>query len=82
MTITIERIRPRPGGKEYPVRTAQGYQLVEPPNVGRKNKVEDTVFVQTLEEAAALIERGYSIRMGCKDKRPSLIAPGSLRITR
>jgi hypothetical protein len=83
MSVKIERVYPRPGGKEYPVRTSRGYELVEPPDVGLKNKVEDATFVQSLEEAADLIERrGFSIRMGCPGKRPSLICPKSLRITR
>ena len=80
MGIKIERIYPRPAGSEYPVRTSRGYELVEP---GFKNKVENSVFVRTLEEAADLIERrGFSIRMGCPGKRASLICPKSLRITR
>jgi hypothetical protein len=38
--------------------------------------------VQTLDEAAALIARGFSLRMGAKGRRPSLIAPQGLRIVR
>jgi len=50
--------------------------FVEP---GLKNKVENSVFVRTLEEAADLIERrGFSIRMGCPGKRASLICPKSI----
>jgi TonB family protein len=49
MSVIIERIHPRPGGNEYPVRTSRGYELVEPPDVGSKNKVEDAT--------ADLIER-------------------------
>lgn len=83
MGIEIERLYPRPGGDENPVRTSQGYELVEPPDVGLKNRVEDATFVSTLEEAADLIEsRGFSIRMGDPGKRASLICPKSLRITR
>jgi hypothetical protein len=84
MAIRIERLHPRPGcTKEEPARTAQGYQLVQPPYAGLKNRVEDAVFVDTLEEVADLVERrGCYVRMGCKGKRPSLISPRSLRITR
>lgn len=83
MAVRIERRKPRRGCHEHPVRTGRGYELVDPPNVGRKNKVEDATFVKTLEEAADLIEKyGYSIRMGCRDKRPSLISPSGLHITR
>jgi hypothetical protein len=80
MGVKIERIYPRPKGNERPVRTSRGFELVEP---GLKNKVENAWFVQSLEEAADLIERrGFSIRMGCPGKRASLICPKSLRITR
>jgi hypothetical protein len=36
----------------------------------------------TLDEAASLVSRGFSLRMGAKGKPPSLIAPKSLRIVR
>jgi hypothetical protein len=47
MAIKIERIYPRPGGHEYPVRTSRGYQLVEPPDVGSKNKVSETGILKS-----------------------------------
>ena len=37
---------------------------------------------RTLDEAAALVSRGFSLRMGAKGKSPSLIALKSLRIVR
>jgi hypothetical protein len=83
MSVSILRTHPRPGCQEHPVRTRRGYELVDPPDVGRKNRVEDATFVESLEEAADLIEHhGYAIRMGCRGKRPSLISPSGLRIGR
>jgi len=83
MSLRIIRINPRPGGEEEPWRYRQGYQLADP-NLGVDcHKVENAHFVQSLEKAADLIEnRGFAIRMGRKGKRPSLIRPSGLRITR
>ena len=83
MSIRIMRITPRPGGDEEPWWYAQGYQLADP-NLGAEwHKVENAHFVQSLEEAAELIERsGFAIRMGREGKRPSLIRPSGLRIKR
>jgi hypothetical protein len=47
-----------------------------------RNRVDRATFVRTLEEAADLVEKGYALRMGAIGKRPSLISPKSLHITR
>jgi len=82
MPIRIERLKPRPGAPEEPVRTKRGYLLVDRRVKGRKNLAENVTYVLSLEEAANLVEQGYHIRMGGKGKRPSLISRGSLVITR
>ncbi|MGD0184977.1 MAG: hypothetical protein ABSC25_06960 [Roseiarcus sp.] len=79
MTIQIERISPRPGGREHPIKDLRGYQLSGP---GNGNTVGKATFVQSLKEAADLIDLNFSIRMGCVGKRSSLISAKSLRITR
>lgn len=78
----IERVSSRGGVEEEPVVTAKGYQLADPAHGKHKHHAEHAVYVRTLEEAACLIERGFSIRMGAKGKAASLIAPNSLRILR
>lgn len=82
MLLRIERVKPRPGGKEVPTRTTRGYELANRRLGGKSNKVARATFVHSLEEAARLVEKGFSIRMGGPGKRPSLISPGSLRIVR
>ena len=82
MPTKIERINPRPGVGETPVKTDRGYELVDRRLSGQKNKVENSTFVRSLEEAAYLVEQGFAIRMGAPGKRASLISPKSLRITR
>lgn len=80
--IRIERVSSRKGVVEAPVLTAKGYQLADPAHGAEKNKVANATYVQTLDEAASLVSRGYSLRMGAEGKSPSLIAPKSLRIVR
>jgi hypothetical protein len=81
--IGIERKKPRPGGVEEPYRTEDGkYVLGDPAKGNKKHRVENQVYVRSLDEAATLIERGYSLRMTRSGKRPSLISPSSLRIVR
>lgn len=80
--IRIERVSSRKGVVEAPVFTAKGYQLVDPAHGNEKNKVAHATYVHTLDEAASLVSRGFSLRMGAKGKSPSLIAPKSLRIVR
>lgn len=82
-SIRIERLSPRPGGPEYPVKTARGYELVEPGlPPSERTKSENATFVPTLEDALPLIDKGYDIRMGRKGVRSSFIAKRSLKITK
>ena len=77
----ICRKNPRPGGEEHPILTKHGYQLARgdlPTEL--KNHVEFAVYVRRLSEALHLINAGYSIWMGRRGKRASLIAPDSLVI--
>jgi hypothetical protein len=80
--VRIDRVSSRKGVVEAPVVTAKGYQLVDPAHGKEKNKVAHATYVRTLDEAASLVSRGFSLRMGAKGKSPSLIAPKSLRIVR
>jgi hypothetical protein len=80
--IRIERISSRSGVVEEPAVTTRGHQLADPAHGKHKHHAEHATYVKTLDEAAALIERGFSLRMGAKGKAPSLIAPNSLRIVR
>lgn len=82
MPVKIERIHSRPGTVEKPVETDRGYELVDRRISTQKNKVENSTFVRSLEEAAYLVEQGFAIRMGALGKRASLISPRSLRIVR
>ena len=82
MPTRIERVRPRDGLDEQPVETERGYELVDRRIPARRHHVENSTFVRSIEEAAYLVEQGYAIRMGRPGKRPSLIGPASLRITR
>lgn len=78
--IRIERVSSRKGVTEEPEVTAKGYKLGDPRFGGKKHHAENATYVRTLEEAAVLIGKGFSLWMGAKDKRGSLISPGSLRI--
>ena len=80
--IRIERVSSRGGVIEEPVVTSKGYQLADPAHGKQKHHAEHATYVLTLDEAAALVSRGFSLRMGAKGKSPSLIAPKSLRIVR
>ena len=80
--LNIERVKPRSGAKEEPALTTRGYELADRRGGGQTNKVKDLTFVRSLEEAADLIEKGYSIRMGRPGKRASLISPRGVRIVR
>lgn len=81
MKIKIERISPR-HKDEAPILTSRGYELVDQRNGGQKNKVENSTFVRSIEEAAYLIEQGFAIRMGAAGLRPSLISAKSIRIVK
>lgn len=82
MPTRIERTRPRDGLNEQPIETERGFELVDRRIPERRHHVENSTFVRSIEEAAYLVEQGYAIRMGAPGKRPSLIAPASLRIIR
>ena len=82
MPTRIERIRLRDGSDEQPIETDRGYELVDPRISEDRHHVKNSTFVRTIEEAAYLVEQGFSIRMGAPGKRPSLISSASLRIVR
>jgi hypothetical protein len=83
MGIQIKRVKPRSSRGEYPTLTSRGYVLGDPQLVPVWHTAEHAVYVNTLEEAAELIEqRGFAIRMSCPGYRPSLIRPSGLRIVR
>ena len=82
MAVKIERLTPRDGLPEAPIESERGFELVDRRIVERRHHVENSTFVRSIEEAAYLVEQGYSIRMGISGKRASLIAPASLRIVR
>lgn len=75
-------MNPRSGGIEEPLWTTRGYQLADPRHGASKHHAEYAVFVRTLDEAAHLLDRSYSLWMTRHGKRPSLISPGSLRVVR
>lgn len=78
---TIRRTHPRPGGDEFPIRGKNGFQLARGDlDSELKNHAEYAVYVHRLSEAVHLIRSGYSIRMGRRGVRPSLISPEGLEI--
>ncbi len=80
--LGIERASSRSGVVEEPNVTTKGYQLADPAHGKEKNRIEHAIYVRTLDEAASLIGRRYSLWMTARGKLPSLIAPKSLRIVR
>lgn len=78
--IRIERVSPRKGAAEEPEFTTKGYKLGDPAYGNRKHHAEHAVYVKSLENAAALIGKGFSLWMVVKGKRASLISPSSLKI--
>lgn len=80
--LRIERTKPRNGIAEHPMLDKGRYVLGDPKDSGAKHHAENAVYVETIEEAAALVEAGHSLRMGRPGKRASMICPGSLRIVR
>lgn len=80
--IGIQRVSSRDGSVEAPEFTAKGYCLGDPKFGNEKHHAKNAVYVKTLDDAAALIENGFSLRMVGPKKRPSLIAPKSLKILR
>jgi hypothetical protein len=51
--VRIERVKPRAGAKEEPTQTTRGYELVNRSGIEESNKVENSTFVRTPEEAAS-----------------------------
>jgi hypothetical protein len=83
MSIKIERIHPRGGIAEHPLHEANGFKLAGPVEKGEKHHAKHATYVQTLEEAADLIEKqNFSIWMVRPGKRASLICPTSLKMIR
>ncbi|MBY6163776.1 hypothetical protein KUV73_23040 [Mameliella alba] len=80
--IKIERTSSRAGVIEEPAITSKGYPLADPAHGKDKHHAEFAVYANTLDDAANLIAKGFSLWMGAKGKRASLIAPKSLRIVR
>jgi hypothetical protein len=80
--ITIERAAPRDGIIEEPEWSAKGYCLGDPKFGAEKHHAKNAVFVKTLDEAAELVSKGFSLRMVGPGKRASLVSPKSLRIVR
>lgn len=80
--IRIERTNPRAGVIEEPLLTGKGYQLADPANGRLKHHAEMATHVRTLDEVATLIDKGFSLWMTAKGKRPSLITPPKLRVVR
>ena len=82
MGVRIERVDPRHGEPEVPLQTARGFELVDGRLQGPKGRADHTTFIRTMEDAAYLIEQGYSIKMIGEGKRAALVAPAKLRIVR
>ena len=68
--IRIERVSPRAGTVEEPQFTAKGYKLGDPIHGNRKHHAEHAVYVKTLDAAAELIGKGFSLWMEAKGKMP------------
>ena len=82
MGVRIERTDPRHGEQEMPLETARGFELVDGRSTGQKNRVDNVTFIRSLDDAAYLVEQGYSIKMTGRGKRPALVSPAKLRIIR
>lgn len=80
--IMIERAVPRDGIIEEPEWGPKGYCLGDPKFGAEKHHAKNAVFVKTLDEAAELVSKGFSLRMVGPGKRASLVSPKSLRIVR
>lgn len=80
--MKIERLFPRTPQGEEPWKNKNGYYELADPKLGKNfHHKENAIPVQTLEEAAHLIQtKGFAIRMYAPGKPPSLICRDSLRI--
>ena len=87
MGVRIERIDPRHGEAETPLQTARGFELVDGRAYGMranglKGRADHATFIRSIEDAAYLVEQGYSIKMTGEGKRAALVTPAKLRIVR
>ena len=82
MSVRIERIDPRRGEPEAPLETARGFELVDGRTAGGRERADHATFIRSIEDAAYLVEQGYSIKMIGEGKRAALVAPAKLRILR
>lgn len=81
MAIRITRTNPRTGQVERPWRNRDGvFVMGDPAHGAQKHHEKFAVKVETIEEVAAHIGRGFSLRMTDGESPPSLISPDSLTI--
>ena len=80
MSVHIERIDPRHGEAEHPVQTARGFELLDHRAPGARS--ERATYIRSIDDAAYLVEQGYSIRMTGPGKRAAVVPPAKLRIVR
>lgn len=81
MAIRITRRNPRTGRTERPWRNRDGlFVLGDPAHGAQKHHDKFAVKVATLDEAAALVGRGFSLRMTDGETPPALISPDSLLV--
>ena len=81
MAVRITRRNPRTGRIELPWRNRDGlFPLADPAHGARRHHDKFAVKVKTIEEVAALVGRGFPVRMTDGDTPPSLISPDSLTV--
>jgi hypothetical protein len=81
VAISITRRNPRTGRIERPWRNRDGvFVLGDPAHGAQKHHDRFALKVATIEEVAALVRRGFSVRMTDGDSPPSLISPDSLTL--
>ncbi len=81
MAVRITRRNPRTGRIELPWRNRDGlFVLADPAHGARRHHDKFAVKVKTIEEVAALVGRGFPVRMTDGDTPPSLISPDSLTV--
>lgn len=79
--IRIERTSPRDGVAEEPIyKDGVGYTLGNPDSKDTKHHAFYAIHTHSLDQAAALVEKGFSLRMSSKGRPASLISPKSLNI--
>lgn len=80
-SYSITRTNPRTGRLERPWRNREGkFVLGDPAHGAQKHHDQFAVKVETLEEVAAYVARGFSVRMTDGQSPPSLISPDSLTV--